>query len=142
MGNYLSNADAQEELGRIIKVYHDDTGSVDTDELDLEIEMVENECNSSFSVNYDIPLTTTMGIRFARGLVIYILRAAAYSRMAQVETPEVVLYNARHARSLLKDIREGKQEIPGEEVTEEGVVNSMGHVGPSKIFNQSNLEDW
>lgn len=142
MGNYITESDAELQLERLLRVYHNDSGVVQTAEVEYDIGMAENECNASFAVRYAVPLVSTMGIYFARGLTLSLLRLRAFGRMAQVETPEVVIYEAKAARELLRAIREGEELVPGEEEQETGVVNSMGHVGPDVHMSQEELEAW
>jgi len=110
--DYLSSAEAQESLKSVLNVYSDNNGAFDEDRLIADINASEAEVNAAARSRYDIPATTAGTVLFLKGLTLALLRNRAYSRLASVETPMVIMSEAKAARTQLRDISAGRLLLP------------------------------
>ena len=112
--DYLAVSEAKESLKSVLNVYNDDAGAYDADRLTADINGCESEVNAAIRGRYTVPATSSVSILFLSQLTLALLRNRAYSRLASVETPIVVLSEAKAARQQLRDISAGKLQLPDE----------------------------
>ncbi len=106
MGSYITNAKAAEALAAVIKVYNV-AGSFDSTVLDEDIDAVEGTVDSYVAGRYPVPVTGAAALKMIEGIVIDLLRAKGYGRLATVETPAIIMSNAKAARDTLNRISVG-----------------------------------
>ena len=70
MASYLSLANAQTLLGRVLDIYKDANGNVDTDHLTLVIDEAENMVNTAIGSRYTVPVTDTYSVEYLRSIVV------------------------------------------------------------------------
>ena len=139
--DYLSLAEAKESLKSVLNVYNDDAGAYDADRLTADINGCESEVNAAIRGRYTVPATSSVSILFLSQLTLSLLRNRAYSRLASVETPIVVLSEAKAARQQLRDISAGKLQLPDEsQNTTTGVGQYFNYSSNTPRMTRSKLE--
>jgi phage gp36-like protein len=143
MGNYLTSTQVEDELARIIRVYHDGEGAVDTDKIDRDIQMAEGEIDASIRARYATPATDAEAVLYLRGIALSLVRLRAYSRLAESDTPFAVMSEAKAARTALHRLSSGAQQLPGQDQdTTNTPAAKFGHVGPAPAMTRAQLERW
>ena len=114
MASYLSLADAQTLLGRVLDIYKDDNNVVDTDHLELVIDEAENMVNTAIGSRYAIPVTDTYSVEYLRSIVVPIVRFKTYVQFAESEElPEAVAVEYREALKMLNALARQHVSLPG-----------------------------
>lgn len=111
---YLSLADAETSLARILNVY-EVNGSVVDAHLQLVIDEAEGIVNAAIGSRYTIPVTNTNAIAFLRSLVVPILRYKTYAQFNESEDfPKGVMEEYKATLKILNDLAKQVISLPDE----------------------------
>jgi len=122
---YITIAQAETLLGRIINVY-EDSGVVDEDHLQLVIDEAEGMVNAAIASRYTIPVTETNALSFIRGLVVPILRYKSYTQFNEQEDfPKGILEEYKATLKVLKDLATQVISLPDED---EKITGRASHI--------------
>ena len=114
MADYLSLANAQTLLGRVLDIYKDANDNVDTAHLTLVIDEAENMVNTAIGSRYTVPVTDTYSVEYLRSIVVPIVRFKTYVQFAETEElPEAVAVEYRAALKMLNDLARQHVSLPG-----------------------------
>lgn len=129
MSIYLTQAEAEQAISKIIWCYSDDSGVYQPQDLMIDLNSIEGEVSGMLAVRYSLPITETVALEVLKAYIITLLRVRAYSRHPTGETPESVLQEGRQTRGALRDISSGAQLLGNAPQRVDGVrATSMGSV--------------
>lgn len=118
MSDYFTAIEMKDALDRQSDMYKDKNGDIDltpTGNLQIDLDSVEEFVNSALRNKYKIPVTEIRGKNFARGMVLTLMREAAYSRLGTGTTPESVSDAGNRVRNTLGQLMTGArilQDVP------------------------------
>lgn len=111
---YITLSEAQTLLGRLLDIYKDDNGVVDTDHLQLVIDEAEGMVNAAIASRYSIPVTDTNSVAFLRAIVVPILRYKTITQFAETEeVSEGIQLEYRKALETLYKLARQVMSLPG-----------------------------
>jgi hypothetical protein len=141
---YLSQADAEAAVSKILWCWSDDDGEYDSDRLLTDLESIDGEVNGFLAPRYEVPVTEPIAVNVLRGYEITLLRQRGYSRHPTAETPQSVLAEASQTRGALRDISAGRQLLGDAPQRTAGVrVTSLGKVaGNAAQMTATKLGAW
>jgi len=140
--DYVTSAEAQAACADIVSVWNV-SGVFSEARMLVDLNAVEGEINAAVQSRYTIPVTNAYAKAYLKGICIALLRAKAYSNLAAVETPEVILQEARAARGELRDISSGRLELA--DVTQKsdtGLPQYIGYTAATPLCTREKLEKW
>lgn len=112
---YITIAQTQTLLGRLLDVYRDDQNVVQTDHLQLVIDEAEGMINSAIGSRYTIPATGTNAVAFLRSLAVPIIRYKTYTQFADMEeVPEGIRLEFKMALETLDKLARQVISLPSE----------------------------
>jgi uncharacterized transporter YbjL len=142
MPDYVTSAEAQAACADVKNVWNV-SGVFTEARLLVDLNAVEGEINAAVQSRYTIPVTDSYAKAYLKGICIALLRAKAYSNLAAVETPEVILQEARAARGQLRDISSGRLELASvAQKDETGLPQYLGYVAADVTCSRTKLEKW
>ena len=142
MPDYVSSAEAQAACADVKNVWNV-AGVFNEARMLLDLGAVEGEINAACQSRYAVPVTNSYATAFLKGIAVALLRAKAYSNLAAVETPEVILQESRAARGQLRDISGGRLELAGaSQQADSGLPEHIGYVGNEVACSREKLERW
>ena len=110
---YITLAQTQTLIGRLLDVYKDDQDVVDTDHLQLVIDEAEGMINSAIGSRYDIPVTGTNAVNFLRSLVVPIIRYKTTTQFAETENiSEGIQLEYKMALKTLSQLAKQEMSLP------------------------------
>ena len=146
MSIYLTQAEAEQAVSKIIWCWSDDNGVYVSADLMIDLNSIEAEVVSFLSVRYQLPITEANALQQLKGYLITLLRVRGYSRHPTAETPESVLQEGRQTRGALRDISSGAQLLGDAAQRTTGVrATSMGGtagITDEPQFTRAKLGAW
>ena len=109
MGNYISRSDAELRLRRNYRTLYTpaDSGEIDTDIVDADIDAAEGTVDSYLAGRYTVPVTDAEALRPIKSWALTFLEEIAYGAIPGREVPKNIADRAKAAREHLAKVASG-----------------------------------
>lgn len=112
-GNYITQAELITATKRQQNLWKDDSGTVQTDYLDDDMNDSEAEIDSYLAGRYSTPVTGSQAVALLRGYTVILVRERGFMRQGTGEVPDAITAAADRVRENLILVRDGRNRLPG-----------------------------
>lgn len=114
MGSYITTGEALQAISRVDSVYRNEAGNIVNSLVEQEIADAEAILNAAIDDRYAVPVTSSSGVAYLKGLVKSILRFKTYLQFSEsMEMPQNVSTDYTETMRIVRELGRKQMSIPG-----------------------------